>query len=84
MENQGMFLIYFRNLSSLIEVKLQTNLRVIHLVDMRGLLLLISVGGRINQKCVTILGNYFKDLLLFNQCLKDIFMSVQLLLLCIV
>lgn len=51
LENQGMFLIYFQNLSSssVIEIKLQSNLRVIHLADMSGLLLLISVGDRINQ-----------------------------------
>lgn len=26
---------------------------------------------------MAMLGNHFKDLLLFNQCLKDIFMLVQ-------
>lgn len=51
LESQGMFLIYFPNSSSssIIEVKLQTNLRVIHLADISGLLLLIIVGDRINQ-----------------------------------
>lgn len=51
LESQGMFLIYFPSpsSSSIIEVKLQTNLSVIHLADMSGLLSLISVGDRINQ-----------------------------------
>lgn len=49
LENQGMFLIYFQNpsSSSIIEVKLQTNLRVIHLADRN--VGLISVGDRRNQ-----------------------------------
>lgn len=85
LENQGMFLFISKIcLLFLIEVKLQTNLSLIHWADMRGLLLLSSIGGRINQLCVTILGNNSKDLLLFNHCLKDIFMLVQLLLLCVV
>lgn len=82
LENQGMFL-FISKICLLIEVKLQTNLSLIHWADMRGWLL-FSIGGRINQLCVTILGNNSKDLLLFNHCLKDIFMLVQLLLLCVV
>lgn len=50
LENQGMFLIYFPNpsSSSIIEVKLQTNLRLIHLAD--GSVGLINVGDRRNQR----------------------------------